>query len=67
MKNTLVVLFLMMTCTFSVWSQKHEKLNIRVPDWNKLSAGHTQSGEKLPILEGCTNALSYLEIHVTSL
>ena len=67
MKNTLVLLFLMLTCTFSAWSQKQEKLNTRVYDWNKLSAEHTKSGEKLPILEGRTNALSYLQIHVTTL
>jgi len=66
MKNTLVVLFLI-TYSFSAWSQQQEKLNTMVYDWNKLSVEHTKSGEKKPVFEGCTNTLSYFEIHVTTL
>jgi len=67
MKNNLAVLFLMMTYTLSAWSQQHEMLKTTVYDWNKLSVKHTKSGEKTPILEGCTDALNYFEIHVTTL
>ena len=67
MKNTLVVLFLMITYSFSALSQQQEKLKTTVYDWNKLSVEETKSGEKKHILEGCTNALSYFEIHVTTL
>lgn len=67
MKNTLVILFLMITYSFSAFSQQPEKLNTTVYDWNKLSVEHTKSGEKRHVLKGCTNALSYFDIHVTTL
>ncbi len=67
MKYILVVLFLMLTFTFSARSQHQEKLNTTVYDWNKLSAEHTRSGEKRQILEGRTNTLIYLEISAITL
>ena len=67
MKNILVVIFLMITYSFSALSQQQEKLNTTVYDWNKLSVEHTNSGEKRPVLKGYTNVLSYFDIHVTTL
>lgn len=67
MKYILVVLFLMLTFTFSARAQHQEKLNTTVYDWNKLSAEHTRSGEKRQILVGFTNTLSYFEISAITL
>ncbi len=67
MKNALIVLFLMMVFSLAALSQKQEKLNTKVYDWNKLTVDHTIYGEKKHILEGFTNTFSYFEIHVTTL
>ena len=48
-------------------SQNMEKLKTYAYDWNKLEVKKTKSGEKRQIFEGHTNALSYFEVHVTTL
>lgn len=44
-----------------------EKLKTKVYDWQKLKTEETVSGKRVQILEGKTNALNYLEAHVTTL
>ena len=43
------------------------KLKTAVYDWQKLETEETSSGKRVQILEGKTNALDYLEAHVTTL
>ena len=43
------------------------KLKTAVYDWEKLKIEETSSGKRVQILEGKTNALDYLEAHVTTL
>ena len=49
------------------FSQDLDKLESFVYNWNDLQAVKTNSGERRQIFEGYTNALSYFEVHVTTL
>ncbi|MCG6188223.1 cupin domain-containing protein [Maribellus maritimus] len=65
--KTLILLLpiLFLGNTFQTVPEK--KLSTKVYDWNALKIEKTNSGERRQILEGKTNALDYLEIHVTTL
>ncbi|MCY1720609.1 cupin domain-containing protein [Prolixibacteraceae bacterium Z1-6] len=66
MKQLFVLLFATII-NISAFAQNLEKLETSVYDWNKLEIVKTQSGEKRQLFEGHTNALSYFEVHVTTL
>lgn len=61
------LLFTMTIISIGISAQNLEKLNTQVYDWNKLEVVKTNSGEKRQVFEGHTNALSYFEVHVTTL
>jgi (S)-ureidoglycine aminohydrolase len=61
-------LFILPFVFSGIFSQVNEgKLTTKVYDWNKLKVEKTNSGERRQVMEGKSNALDYLEIHVTTL
>ncbi|MDB4584938.1 cupin domain-containing protein, partial [Draconibacterium sp.] len=58
---------LLVVCSSAIFAQKMEKLKTYAYDWNKLEVVKTKSGEKRQVFEGHTNALTYFEVHVTTL
>ena len=49
------------------FGQKLQKLNTHVYLWEDLEVKKTKSGERRQIFEGYTRALTYFEVHVTTL
>ncbi len=66
MKSIIVLVSLIVLST-TVKSQNLKKLGTYAYDWERLEVQKTGSGEKRQIFEGHTNALSYFEVHVTTL
>ena len=66
MKSIILLVGLLLTGMFSQTNQQ-VKLKTMVYDWQKLKTEETSTGKKVQILEGKTNALNYLEAHVTTL
>jgi len=65
-KNLLVVVS-MLIGGHTLNGQGLEKLNTTVYLWDDLPVVNTESGERRQIFEGYTEALSYFEVHVTTL
>lgn len=53
--------------TLMLCGQEINKLQTFAYNWENLEVKKTKSGEKRQIFEGRTNALSYFEVHVTTL
>ncbi len=66
-KNLFIISLMVLTFGFSAFSQKLEKLNTKVYNWDKLLSEKTKTGENRQIFEGYTNELSYFEVHATTL
>ena len=66
MKTCLLFLTFLFSGVF-VQNMNDTKLVTKVYDWNKLKVEKTKSGERRQIMEGKSNDLNYLEIHVTTL
>ena len=66
-KNILIVILSMVVGEFSVSGQGLEKLNTRVYQWDDLPVEQTKSGERRQVFEGYTKALTYFEVHVSTL
>ena len=62
-----IFLFLFITNTFSTIAQKNDSLLSRVYYWNTLEPVKEDTRVRRQILEGKTFALSYFEIHATTL
>ena len=63
----LTLLLIAVIYGMSAHAQNLEKLNTFAYNWNELPVLKTKSGEKRQIFEGYTNALTYFEVHVTTL
>lgn len=66
-KSSIILFLILLTFSFSAFSQTLQKLETRVYNWNKLSAVKTKTGELRKIFEGSTNELRYFEVHVSTL
>ena len=66
MKYLMVILTLILSIS-TLSSQDLENLESFAYDWNDLPVQKTNSGERRQVFEGQTNALSYFEVHVTTL
>jgi (S)-ureidoglycine aminohydrolase len=65
--RTLVFLFTVIFSGFLFQNEDSIKLKTAVYKWEDLKTEETGSGKRMQILEGKTNALDYLEAHVTTL
>lgn len=65
--KTLILLLSFSIVGISLQNAPEEKLSTKVYHWNSLEVESTNSGEHRQIMEGKTNALDYLEVHVTTL
>ena len=65
--KTLILLLSFLLSGINIQNSPDEKLNTKVYDWGSLKVEKTSSGERRQVLEGKSNALDYLEIHVTTL
>ena len=65
--RTLALLFTFVLSGILFQNKDFSKLNTAVYKWEDLKTEETNSGKRMQILEGKTNALDYLEAHVTTL
>jgi (S)-ureidoglycine aminohydrolase len=57
----------MLLCGIFVQAQDLEKLNTHAYIWEDLAVTKTNSGERRQVFEGYTKALTYFEVHVSTL
>lgn len=63
----LTLILVLIFSGMSVQAQNLEKLTTYAYIWEDLPVNETKSGEKRQVFEGYTNALTYFEVHVTTL